>query len=228
MHSNPASATPGIEIRKLAMSGSKTEKYRQIFEQAAKEFVVGKRSEKDFLKVLDKLDAVTRKENDGMNLDFRDVQSYIDKRNKKFKAYVQNSAVDNMSKATWKMIKKEAGIKKSGFLKKADANVGSNIEKYGKLHSQWMNSAVLTAGGDRLLLQKTITQGEALKTAITSFVKAKEFKTELAKDLQAKCESFIGDLGAEIDRMKKLQGEAHDPTATLRMINQLGLGQFKT
>jgi hypothetical protein len=209
------------------MSGSKTEKYRKIFEQAAKEFVVGKRSEKDFLKVLNKLDAVTRKENAGINLDFHDVESYIKKRNQKFKAYVQNSAVDNMSKSTWKLIKKEAGIKKSGFLKKADANVGSNIQKYGKLHSQWMNSAVLTAGGDRVLLQKAITQGEALKKAITAFVNAKEFKTDLAKDLQKKCESFISDLNAEIVRMKKLQGEAHDPTAMLRTLNELGLGQFK-
>lgn len=209
------------------MSGSKTEKYRIIFEKAAKEFVVGKRSEKDFLKVLDKLDAVTRKENDGMNLDFRDVQSYLDKRNKKFKSYIQASTVDNMSKSTWKLIKKEAGIKKSGFLKKADANVGSNIDKYGKIHSQWMNSAVLTAGGDRVLLQKAIAQGEALKKAITAFVNAKEFKTDLAKDLQSKCESFIKDLAAEIDRMKKLAGEAHDPTAMLRTLNELGLGQFK-
>jgi hypothetical protein len=209
------------------MSGSKTEKYRIIFEKAAKEFVVGKRSEKDFLKVLDKLDAVTRKENNGINLDFHDVESYIKKRNQKFKAYVQNSAVDNMSKSTWNLIKKEAGIKKSGFLKKADANVGSNIEKYGKLHSHWLNSAVLTAGGDRVLLQKTITQGEALKKAITAFVNAKEFKTDLAKDLQKKCESFISDLSAEIVRMKKLQGEAHDPTAMLRTLNELGLGQFE-
>jgi len=210
------------------MSGSKTEKYRKIFEQAAKEFVVGKRSEKDFLKVLDKLDAVTRKENDGMNLDFRDVNAYLQKRNKKFKSYIQASSVDNMSKATWKLIKKEAGIKKSGFLKKADGNVGSNIEKYGKIHSQWMNSAVLTAGGDHILLKKAIAQGEELKKAITSFVNAKEFKTDLAKDLQSKCETFVKDLTAEIARMKELQSEAHDPTATLRMINQLGMGQFKT
>ena len=209
------------------MSGSKTEKYRKIFEQAAKEFVVGKRSEKDFLKVLNKLDAVTRKENAGINLDFHDVQSYIQKRNKNFKAYVQTSSVEQMSKKYWKMIKKEAGIKKSGFLKKADGNVGSNIEKYGKLHANWANSAVLTAGGDHKLLQAAIKQGEVLKNAITSFVNAKEFKTELAKDLQKKCETFVNDLNAEIARLKKLQSEAHDPTATLKMINQLGMGQFK-
>jgi len=209
------------------MSGSKTEKYRKIFEQAAKEFVIGKRSEKDFLKVLDKLDAVTRKENDGINLDFHDVQSYIKKRNQNFKSYIQTSSVDQMSKKYWKMIKKEAGIKKSGFLKKADGNVGSNIEKYGKLHANWANSAVLTAGGDHKLLQQAIKQGEVLKSAITSFVKAKEFKTELAKDLQTKCETFVSDLDTEIARLKKLQSEAHDPTATLKMINQLGLGQFK-
>jgi hypothetical protein len=209
------------------MSGSKTEKYRKIFEQAAKEFVVGKRSEKDFLKVLNKLDAVTRKENAGINLDFHDVESYIQKRNKNFKAYVQTSSVEQMSKKYWKMIKKEAGIKKSGFLKKADGNVGSNIEKYGKLHANWANSAVLTAGGDHKLLQAAIKQGEVLKNSITSFVNAKEFKTELAKDLQKKCETFVNDLNAEITRLKKLQSEAHDPTATLKMINQLGMGQFK-
>jgi hypothetical protein len=209
------------------MSGSKTEKYRKIFEQAAKEFVVGKRSEKDFLKVLNKLDAVTRKENAGINLDFHDVESYIQKRNKNFKAYVQTSSVEQMSKKYWKMIKKEAGIKKSGFLKKADGNVGSNIEKYGKLHANWANSAVLTAGGDHKLLQAAIKQGEVLKNSITSFVNAKEFKTELAKDLQKKCETFVNDLNAEIARLKKLQSEAHDPTATLKMINQLGMGQFK-
>ena len=209
------------------MSGSKTEKYRKIFEQAAKEFVVGKRSEKDFLKVLDKLDAVTRKENDGINLDFHNVEAYLKKRNQNFKSYIQTSSVEQMSKKYWKMIKKEAGIKKSGFLKKADGNVGSNIEKYGKLHANWANSAVLTPGGDHKLLQQAIKQGEALKSAITGFVNAKEFKTELAKDLQKKCETFVSDLDAEIARLKKLQGEAHDPTATLKMINQLGMGQFK-
>jgi hypothetical protein len=90
-----------------------------------------------------------------------------------------------------------------------------------------LNSAVISAGGDRVLLQKAIKQGEALKKAITAFVNAKEFKTDLAKDLQKKCESFISDLGAEIERMQKLQGEAHDPTAMLRTLNELGLGQFK-
>lgn len=209
------------------MSGSKTEKYRKVFEQASREFVVGKRSEKDFLKVLAKLDAVTRKENDGINLDFHDVESYLRKRNQNFKNYIQTSSVDMMSKKYWKMIKKEAGIKKSGFLKKADGNVGSNIEKYGKLHAAWVSSAVKTAGGDHLLLKKAIAQGEALKKAITGFVNAKEFKTELAKDLQSKCETFVKDLDAEIARMKQLQSEAHDPTATLKMINQLGMGQFK-
>lgn len=210
------------------MSGSKTEKYEAIFKTAKKEFALGKLSEKDFLKIIAKLDAVTRKENNGMNLDFPDYEKYFEKRRQNFKTYVQESSVHNMSKATWKMIKKEAGIKKSGFLKKADGNVGSNIEKYGKIHSLWLNSVVVSAGGDRVLLKKAIAQGEALQTAITGFVKAKEFKTELAKDLQNKCEVFMADLTKEIARMKQVQGEAHDPTAVLRTLNQLGMVEFNT
>jgi len=45
--------------------------------------------------------------------------------------------------------------------------------------------------------------------------------------LPSKCEAFVNDLNAEIARLQKLQSEAHDPTATLKMINQLGMGQFK-
>lgn len=221
-----------LDKKKLEMAQKKAAKYREIYLKTAKDYVLGKISEDQFKKVCKKLEDVEAKlkakDVNGvyLDLDFGDVIDYTAKRKAMFQKYLNESAVDNMSKSTWKLIKKEAGISKSGFLKKADANVGSNIDKYSKLHTHWRGTAIRTAGGDRVLLKKTIAQGEALKIALDKFVKAKEFKGELAQDLQKKCLGFISDLDKELKQMKELQGKVGDPTAVLQQLNQLGMGNF--
>lgn len=201
-------------------------KVEEAFKVATKSYVDGKIKFADLQKALRKLEEASKKL--GRDLDFRDIEHYIEKRRKHFAALVKDSTVNTMSKDTWKLVKKEAGIKSSGFLKKSDASVGSAMEKYAKAYGTWQASVIKTEGGDHQLLLKAFSAAEGLKKALKSFVGAKEFKTDLAKDLQGKCESYIKDLDIEIGKLVSLSKEAHDPTSGLDAINQLGFVKFKT
>lgn len=201
------------------------EKVRAAFEVASDQFVKGKISEADFRKALKKLEEVTKKSY-GVNLDFVDVEKFLDDRRAKFSKYISDSVVDQMSSTTWKAIKKEAGIKSSGFLKKADAGVGAKLDKYSKAHALWKSSCVKTGGGDTQLLLKANAAAADLKKALQAFVGAKEFKTELAKELQAKCTQFISDLEKEQQTLATLSKEAGDSSFMKSQLNSLGMGTF--
>ena len=200
-------------------------KVEAAFKVATKSYVEGKIKYADLQKALRKLEEAGRKM--GRDLDFRDIEHYIEKRRKHFASMVRDSSVNTMSKDTWKLVKKEAGIKSSGFLKKSDASVGSAMEKYAKAYETWQASVIKTEGGDHQLLLKAFGAAEALKKALKSFIAAKEFKTDLAVSLQAKCEAYIKELDVEIGKLASLSKEAHDSTAGLNTINQLGFAQFK-
>lgn len=209
-----------------SVSWGKLDKVRDAFDLASDQFVKVKISEADFRKALKKLEEVTAKTY-GENLDFVDVEKYLDDRRKKFSQYVTDSVVDKMSSTTWKAIKKEAGIKSSGFLKKADAGVGGKLDKYSKAHALWKSICVKTAGGDTQLLLKANAAADDLKKALVAFVGAKEFKTDLAKELQVKCTQFISDLEREQKKLSTLIEEAGDSSFMKSQLNTFGMGTFK-
>lgn len=204
----------------------KLDKVRDAFDLASDQFVKGKISEADFRKALKKLQEVTAKTY-GENLDFVDVEKYLDDRRKQFSQYITDSVVNEMNSKTWKAIKKEAGIKSSGFLKKADAGVGGKLDKYAKAHALWKSSCVKTAGGDTQLLLKANSAATDLKKALQAFVSAKEFKTDLAKELQVKCTQFISDLEKEQQNLVTLSKEAGDSSYMKSQLNNLGFVNFK-
>ena len=202
------------------------EKMKTVFEKVSAEYLVGKRSMADLEKAYKQLSDANHKQF-GESLDFVDMLAMAKKREKKFAGFVANASLDHLDKTTWKLIKKEAGIKKSGFLKKADANVGSNITKFKAAHAKWAATRIKLPSGDLKLLQSAIAAGEALQTALKKFVAAKEFKTDLAKNLQAKCEQFIRDLDADLGTMRGLSREAADTTTFKSILAQCTLTNFK-
>jgi conjugal transfer/entry exclusion protein len=204
----------------------KLAKVRQAFEAASDQFVKGKISESDFRKALKKMEEVTAKVY-GENLDFVDVEKYLDERRASFSKYITDSVVDKMTSTTWKSSKKEAGIKSSGFLKKADAGVGGKLDKYSKAHASWKASCVKTAGGDTQLLLKANSAAVDLKKALQAFVAAKEFKSDLAKELQTKCNQFVDDLDKEMQNLSVLIDKAGDSSFMKGQINSFVPGLFK-
>lgn len=209
--------------QKLAVN---RENMKALFQQVSAEYLVGKRSMADLEKAYDQLSKANMKQF-GENLDFVNMLAMARKRDQKFRSFVANSSLNHLDKTTWKLIKKEAGIKKSGFLKKADANVGSCISKYKAAHAKWEATRLELPSGDLKLLGSAISAGQALQTALTKFVAAKEFKTDLAKDLQAKCQQFIRDLDTDLDAMRKLSQEAGDTTAFKAVLAQCTMTNFK-
>jgi hypothetical protein len=204
---------------------NKLEKVRAAFDLATEQFVKGKISESDFRKALKKLEEVSKKTY-GENLDFIDIEKFLDERRARFSKYITDSVVDKMSSTTWKAIKKEAGIKSSGFLKKADAGVGAKLDKYSKAHATWKASCVKTVGGDTQLLLKANSAAEDLKKALNAFITAKEFKTDLAKELQTKCQQFVSDLEKEQQNLVTLSKEAGDSSFMKKQINSFLPGVF--
>jgi hypothetical protein len=201
------------------------EKLRTVFDTTTEKFVTGKISEADYRKALKKIHEAGKKI-DGGFLDFVDIEKLLDERKKKFSKYLSDSVVDKMTSTTWKAIKKEAGIKSSGFLKKADAGVGGKLDRYSKAHASWVLSCKKTGRGDTQLLLKANAAANDLKRGLEAFVAAKEFETDLAKELRLKCKQFIADLDREMENLAGAMVFDNDPSFMKNQINQFVLGAF--
>lgn len=200
-------------------------KIRSAFDAAAEKFVNGAISEADFRKVLKKLEEAATKS--GEKVDFGSIESFLDKRRKEFSKLLAGSAVDKMSSTTWKAIKKEAGIQSASFWKKADAGVGARLDRYAKAHASWLQSCKKTGRGDTALLLRANAAANDLKRALEAFIAAKEFKTDLAKELQAKCKQFISELDKEMENLTFAMMFDNDPSFMKSQINQFVPGAFK-
>jgi hypothetical protein len=84
----------------------------------------------------------------------------------------------DLTEAEWRRLKKAAGIKSAGFFKKHDAAVGKYVAKFQKARAKWKANKGVS---NLLELNSALTD---LKKAFNDFLAKKEFKTDLAQDLQ--------------------------------------------
>lgn len=113
----------------------------------------------------------------------------------------------NLTEAEWHRLKKAAGIKSAPFFKKHDAAVGKYIKAYQKAREKWKAQKGLNA-----LLELNSALRD-LNTAMDSFIKKKEFKTELAKELQSALTAWQKEISA---KQSKLQQKVTQDEAGLR------------
>lgn len=84
----------------------------------------------------------------------------------------------NLTKDGWSKLKKDAGIKSAGFFKKHDAAVGKAVASFQKARKKWAGTPGLQSSID------LFTAMSSLEKAFDKFLAAKEFKSDLAKNLQ--------------------------------------------
>jgi hypothetical protein len=115
----------------------------------------------------------------------------------------------DLTEAEWHRLKKAAGIKSAGFFKKHDAAVGKYVAKFQKARAKWKAQK----GYDALLeLNSALVD---LNKAFDNFLAKKEFKTEVAQDLQKELNAWKKELAAKQEKllakdMDKLKGKDVD------------------
>jgi hypothetical protein len=123
-------------------------------------------------------------------MDFYHFQGMADDREENYKSYIDELQLGKFDGNWWRNIKREAGIK-SARLFSTDAAVGKCIDKFNGSVSDWMRSG---GGKGRIgnvdKLRATMKAAEELKSAFGSFLMKKEFKTDVAKQLQSKIEEL--------------------------------------
>lgn len=104
----------------------------------------------------------------------------------------------DLTEAEWHRLKKAAGIKSAGFFKKHDAAVGKYVKEFQKARATWKAEKGLKA---LLELNSALTK---LQKAFNDFLAKKEFKSDLAKDLQADIQAWKVEIDAKQVKLAKL------------------------
>jgi hypothetical protein len=103
----------------------------------------------------------------------------------------------DLTEAEWHRLKKAAGIKSSGFFKKHDAAVGKYVKEWQKARAKWKAER----GAKSLLeLNSALTK---LQKSFNDFLSKKEFKTDLAKDLQQDLQLWRVEIDAKQIKLAK-------------------------
>lgn len=109
--------------------------------------------------------------------------------------------LEDLDSKFWKELKKNAGIKKSGWFKKADAGIGGLIEKVNKTRDAFRNSDMVE---DLFKYQKAL---DALAEGFSKFIEKKNLDDISEDDVKKEeKEELVADLkewSKEIDRAKK-------------------------
>lgn len=130
----------------------------------------------------------------------------------------------DLTEAEWHRLKKAAGIKSAGFFKKHDAAVGKYVKEFQKARTKWKAEKGLKA-----LLELNSALGK-LQKAFNDFLAKKEFKSDLAKDLQADIQAWKGEIDSKQLKLAKFYDEneellkSNDVKATDGAVKNAGLG----
>ena len=111
--------------------------------------------------------------------------------------------LSDLNSAFWKKYKKDAGLEKAGWFKK-HASVGKHIEDYQKARTAWKTAKDTEEGAGTRVAQKYFSKLDALDKAFTKFLNAKEFKSEVAKDLQKDITEWQKEISAKSQKLAKL------------------------
>ena len=107
------------------------------------------------------------------------------------------TSIDKLTKKEWSRLKKAAGIEKNKKLFKSDASVGKYVERFEKIGKAYKKAVT----------QKTllgyIKAAEDLKTALESFMAAKDMTKDEAAALKRDITGWIGALDTRISGLRK-------------------------
>ena len=122
------------------------------------------------------------------------------------------SKISSLSESDWKKYKKAAGIKDSPWFKKADAAISKEIKAYQSTRDKWRKAGKADKAG----LKDAVDYHASLKRlsdGFKKFVSAKEFKSELAKELQSDIAKWQTQLDAKV---KKVGANIRDNAEALK------------
>ena len=160
-------------------------KAQDAFQKAKSAYLNGKIDWKKFEGVMAKIGPVLEAEGTPINLSR--IKAWHGLRLKHYQLCIRDADPTSFDSKTWKKVKKEAGIKKTGFLKKSDASVGKHLKSYQSAFKKYQANLADPLGQGVKACQDMLVANRKLQDSFDSFLGAKEFKSDLAKDLQAEC-----------------------------------------
>ncbi|WP_422181762.1 hypothetical protein [Aestuariivita sp.] len=156
--------------------------------------------QKTFNAVLKKVQPALQAE--GKAIDMARILRWQEMRAKMVKSIIDECDVATLDSKTWKLIKKEAGIKKSKFLQKSDADVSKYLSAYQKAHGKFVKEMGEPVGRAVIACREMLVANKKLQDSFDKFLGSKEFKTELAKDLQASCQQMKKTLVSQFEMLR--------------------------
>ena len=175
-------------------------KAEEALNKAKSAYLNRKMDQKTFNAVLKKVQPALQAE--GKAIDMARILRWQEMRAKMLKSIIDECDVATLDSKTWKLIKKEAGIKKSKFLQKSDADVSKYLSAYQKAHGKFVKEMGEPVGRAVIACREMLVANKKLQDSFDKFLGSKEFKTELAKDLQASCQQMKKTLVSQFEMLR--------------------------
>lgn len=175
-------------------------KAEEALNKAKSAYLNRKMDQKTFNAVLKKVQPALQAE--GKAIDMARILRWQEMRAKMVKSIIDECDVATLDSKTWKLIKKEAGIKKSKFLQKSDADVSKYLSAYQKAHGKFVKEMGEPVGRAVIACREMLVANKKLQDSFDKFLGSKEFKTELAKDLQASCQQMKKTLVSQFEMLR--------------------------
>lgn len=175
-------------------------KAEEALNKAKSAYLNRKMDQKTFNAVLKKVQPALQAE--GKAIDMARILRWQEMRAKMVKSIIDECDVATLDSKTWKLIKKEAGIKKSKFLQKSDADVSKYLSAYQKAHGKFVKEMGEPVGRAVIACREMLVTNKKLQDSFDKFLGSKEFKTELAKDLQASCQQMKKTLVSQFEMLR--------------------------